>query len=296
MSSYSLSGYTSAEAFPVGWGDVRLGHSGSNTQWYSQSSVFLHGERPFAVLAAFNAAPANSSLAMRDLFCAVTARWTRWLEAERIAAVAPYVNPQRCKALTPDFSVINGPLSGPSVASWALGAVTFTAVALNTTAVIHSMSLYPYVGNVGLFNVTVALYSKYGVLIGQSAPTMLNGSQYTSKDTLTPFNVSLTHAVWLMNDTYYAALYFASDAAVPLLMFAYPASAWQVTVPVDVTYAGTGGDLMKVAAERWLAGASRFLWSALVKLSGHQLSCTPPASAAPTSPTVTSAAVQISDQ
>ena len=272
-SPYSLSAYSSsADILPVGWGDVRLNHDGSNTQWYSRSSLFLHGSRPFAVLAAFNAAPSNASTAMTWLMRGVTGRWARWLEEQRAAAAALVVNATSCAPLA-NMTLPNAPLSTSNSSTFQLNVLFFTPLTLAVPSSISSISVFPAAGNSGLSNVTLALYSSNGVLLGQTPPLSVNTSLYSGGlQRLTGF---FSEPLLLINDSYYAALWCGGRPSTQLLLYSCPSCvAFYASPPAGVSYDGVVGDMSRVEAEALMYGAATGAAAPpLVELAGDELDC-----------------------
>ena len=287
VSSYTLSGYGSSAPFPIGWADNVLSHDGSNNEWYSRSAVYLHGPQPFAVLAAFNAAPSTSGNALAALLDVVTSKMARLLEQQRVVALTPFVNPSTCPLLPSVATFVNSPLSlatGTWVCGWNVASVFFTPIVVANTSSISSISVYPYSGNSGTYNVTLAIYSKDGLWLGQARPALLVGSQYSSSSSLTPWTVQLQTPLLLANDTYYLGLYYDQPASNTLLLFAYPTPLIYYTpVPSPTTFSSVGGNLSLVQAEQWMYGAGEYGYAALVKLQGNVANCSTTASAAPVS-------------
>ena len=247
------------------------------------------------MLAAFNAAPSSVSQALTDLFNAVEGNFTRWLDQQRTAALASIVNPSLCSVLPTTTTIVNSPLSlntGTWVCAWSVGTVYFTPVVVSSPISVTAITVYPYPGNPGTYNVTLALYSKDGLLLGQSSPASFVGSQYNDDNTLKAFTVQLTQPLLLAADTYYASLYYDQAASNTLLLFAYPTPLiYYVTLPTSMTFSSVVGNLSLVHAERWLYGAGEWSYAALVKLTGNPANCSASSSLPPSSPPLHTASV-----
>ena len=267
--AYSLSGYVSIAGFPVGWGDTQLAHDGSNGEWYSRSSVYLHGSQPFAVLAAFNAAPSIAADAMTALFDAVTGRYTRWLDAQQRRG-------QTCNTSSASsYNSSNAPISilnGTYYARWRVDTVYLTPITLHDTALLSSMNVYPTATNAasGTYTLVLAVYSDDGVLLGQTGQASFTGSHF--RQPLQPLTVPLPSALYLLNGTYYVSLWYTHTAAADLFVYAYPTSAIYWLAP-NTTFAQVKGDLSRVDVSDRLYGAGEWSFAALLQLTAYSAVC-----------------------
>ena len=271
VTSYSLSGYVAVPAFPQGWGDTQLTHDGSNNEWYSRSALFLHGEQPFAVLAAFNAAPSNASEAMAALFDAVTGRYTRWL-GERNQPTSG----ERCNTTDSAnaHNSSNSPASTDYQAEWNVDTVYFTPITLNETSQLLSMRVYPSFVNAasGAYTVVLALFSRYGVLLGQTEPVSFTTAQFGDTTALAPLEASFPSALYLANDTYYASLWYTHPSGANLFVYAYPTPLIYWVQPGS-TFSSVAGNLRGVDVADLLYGAGEWSYAAIVQVSTYSATC-----------------------
>ena len=269
---YLLSGYFGLTAFPEGWGDTQLTHDGSNNDWFSRSAVYLHGEQPFAVLAAFNAAPNDAGNAMAALFQAVTGRYTRWLDAQLQSTSTLPCNTS--SVISTNTS--NSPISvaqGTYEAEWSVDTVYFTPITLAETSQVSTMSIYPAPDNTasGTYTAVLALYSQDGVLLGQSGAISFTSTQYSGQQLL-PLEAAFSSTLYLLNGTYYASMWYTHTSAADLLLYAYPTPSIYWVDPSS-SFSSVSGNLSSVDVADQLYIAGEWSYASLVQLTTYSADC-----------------------